>query len=84
MAMLSNLDLLRRVSPFSRLTVAQAEAIGSAVVKRRFKRGRCWWNRARSPMRSPVADRACPCHGRRQPRARVILATLVQATTWAR
>ena len=39
MAMLSNLDLLRRVPLFSRLTVAQAEAIGSAVVKRRFKRG---------------------------------------------
>ena len=39
MAMLSNLDLLRRVPLCSRLTVAQAEAIGSAVVKRRFKRG---------------------------------------------
>ena len=39
MAMLSNLDLLRRVPLFSRLTVAQAEAISHAVVKRRFKRG---------------------------------------------
>jgi len=39
MAMLSNLDLLRRVPLFSRLTVAQAEAISNAVVKRRFKRG---------------------------------------------
>lgn len=39
MAMVSNLDLLRRVPLFSRLTAAQAEALGSAVHKRRFKRG---------------------------------------------
>lgn len=37
--MLSNLDLLRRVPLFSLLTVAQAEVISGAVVKRRFKRG---------------------------------------------
>jgi len=37
--MLSNLDLLRRVPLFSLLTAAQAEVLGSAVVKRRFKRG---------------------------------------------
>ncbi len=37
--MLSNLDLLRRVPLFALLTVAQAEVISGAVVKRRFKRG---------------------------------------------
>lgn len=37
--MLTNLDLLRRVPLFSLLTAAQAQVIGSAVVKRRFKRG---------------------------------------------
>ena len=37
--MLSNLDLLRRVPLFSLLTVAQAELISGAVIKRRFKRG---------------------------------------------
>jgi CRP/FNR family cyclic AMP-dependent transcriptional regulator len=36
--MLSNLDLLRRVPLFSQLTPAQSEILGSAVVKRRFKR----------------------------------------------
>ena len=36
--MLSNLDLLRRVPLFSLLTVAQAEVISGAVIKRRFKR----------------------------------------------
>lgn len=39
MSMLSNLDLIRRVPLFSVLTPAQAEAVASAVVKRRFKRG---------------------------------------------
>ena len=39
MAMLTNLDLMRRVPLFARLTVAQAEALSSAVVKRRYKRG---------------------------------------------
>ena len=37
--LLSNLDLLRRVPLFSLLTVAQAEVISGAVIKRRFKRG---------------------------------------------
>ncbi len=37
--MLSNLDLLRRVPLFSLLTVAQAEVISGAVIKKRFKRG---------------------------------------------
>ena len=37
--MLSNLDLLRRVPLFSLLTVAQAEVISGAVIKRRFKLG---------------------------------------------
>ena len=37
--MWSNLDLLRRVPLFSLLTVAQAEVLSGAVVKRRFKRG---------------------------------------------
>ena len=37
--MLSNFDLLRRVPLFSLLTVAQAEVISGAVIKRRFKRG---------------------------------------------
>lgn len=39
MAMLSNLDLIRRVPLFSMLTHAQAEAIAEGVVKRRFRRG---------------------------------------------
>jgi CRP/FNR family cyclic AMP-dependent transcriptional regulator len=39
MAMLSNLDLIRRVPLFSMLTQAQAEAISESVVKRRFRRG---------------------------------------------
>ena len=39
MAMLSNLDLIRRVPLFSMLTQAQAESIAESVVKRRFRRG---------------------------------------------
>jgi CRP-like cAMP-binding protein len=39
MAMLSNLDLIRRVPLFSMLTQAQAEAIADGVVKRRYRRG---------------------------------------------
>lgn len=39
MAIVTNLDLLRRVPLFSRLTDAQAQALGDAVHKRRFKRG---------------------------------------------
>ena len=39
MAMLSNLDLIRRVPLFSLLTTAQAESIAESVVKRRFRRG---------------------------------------------
>ncbi len=39
MAMLSNLDLIRRVPLFSRLTTDQAQSIADSVVKRRFKRG---------------------------------------------
>ena len=39
MAMLSNLDLIRRVPLFSMLTSTQAEAVADAVVKRRFRRG---------------------------------------------
>jgi CRP-like cAMP-binding protein len=37
--MLSNLDLIRRVSLFSMLTHEQAEALASTVSKKRFKRG---------------------------------------------
>ncbi|MFG6448060.1 Crp/Fnr family transcriptional regulator [Roseateles sp. BYS180W] len=39
MAMLSNLDLIRRVPLFSMLTADQAQSIADSVVKRRFKRG---------------------------------------------
>ena len=39
MAMLSNLDLIRRVPLFSMLTQSQAEAIAEGVVKRRYRRG---------------------------------------------
>ena len=39
MAMLSNLDLIRRVPLFSMLTTDQAQSIADSVVKRRFKRG---------------------------------------------
>ena len=39
MSMLSNLDLIRRVSLFSTLTPEQAEALAEAVSKKRFKRG---------------------------------------------
>ena len=39
MTMLSNLDLIRRVSLFSMLTPEQAEALAAAVSKQRFKRG---------------------------------------------
>ena len=39
MAMLSNLDLIRRVPLFSMLTAAQAESIAESVVKRRYRRG---------------------------------------------
>jgi CRP-like cAMP-binding protein len=37
--MVSNLELIRRVPLFSMLTASQAEAVASAVVKSRFKRG---------------------------------------------
>jgi CRP-like cAMP-binding protein len=37
--MLSNLELIRRVPLFSTLSPAQAEVVGAAVVKRRFRRG---------------------------------------------
>ena len=39
MAMLSNLDLIRRVPLFSMLTSTQAEAVAEGVVKRRYRRG---------------------------------------------
>jgi len=39
MPMLSNLDLIRRVSLFSMLTPPQAEALAGTVSKKRFKRG---------------------------------------------
>ena len=39
MAMLSNLDLIRRVPLFSMLTNDQAQGIADNVVKRRFRRG---------------------------------------------
>ena len=39
MTMLSNLDLIRRVSLFSMLTPEQAEALAATVSKKRFKRG---------------------------------------------
>lgn len=39
MAMLSNLDLIRRVPLFSMLTGEQAQSIADGVVKRRFRRG---------------------------------------------
>ena len=39
MAMVSNLDLIRRVPLFAMLTDAQASAVSDAVVKRRYKRG---------------------------------------------
>lgn len=39
MAILSKLDLIRRVPLFSMLTTAQAEGIANAVTNRRFKRG---------------------------------------------
>ncbi len=39
MAMLSNLDLIRRVPLFSLLTTDQAQGVADSVVKRRFRRG---------------------------------------------
>ena len=39
MAMISNLDLIRRVPLFSLLTNDQAQGIADSVVKRRFRRG---------------------------------------------
>lgn len=39
MAILSNLELIRRVPLFSTLTPVQAETVAAAVVKKRFKRG---------------------------------------------
>jgi CRP-like cAMP-binding protein len=39
MAMLSNLDLIRRVPLFSMLTNEQAQGIADSIVKRRFRRG---------------------------------------------
>src|SRR5512146_2573359 len=39
MAMLSNLDLIRRVPLFSLLTNEQAQSIADSVVKRRYRRG---------------------------------------------
>ncbi|WP_295642427.1 Crp/Fnr family transcriptional regulator [uncultured Methylibium sp.] len=39
MAMLSNLDLIRRVPLFSLLTGEQAQAIAEGVIKRRYRRG---------------------------------------------
>jgi len=39
MAMVSNLELIRRVPLFAKLTAAQAESVAAAVIKIRFKRG---------------------------------------------
>lgn len=39
MSMLTNLDLIRRVPLFAKLTPAQAESLAGAVDKQRFKRG---------------------------------------------
>ena len=47
MAMVSDLDLLRRVPLFTLLTVEQAEFLGSAVTKKRFRRGEVLVERGR-------------------------------------
>jgi CRP/FNR family transcriptional regulator, cyclic AMP receptor protein len=39
MAMLTNLDLIRRVPLFSLLTIEQAQTVADGVVKRRYRRG---------------------------------------------
>jgi CRP-like cAMP-binding protein len=39
MAMLSNLDLIRRVPLFSMMTTEQAQTVADGVVKRRYRRG---------------------------------------------
>jgi len=41
MALLSNLELIRRVPLFAQLSTSQAEALVGAVTKQRFKRGEC-------------------------------------------
>ena len=39
MALLSNLELIRRVPLFAQLTTAQAQSLVGSVSKQRFKRG---------------------------------------------
>lgn len=58
--MLSNLDLLRRVPLFSLLTVAQAEVISGAVIKRRFKRGEALVEQGQNPMPCSFCSQGAP------------------------
>ena len=51
MAMLSSLDLIRRVPLFSMLSIEQAQAIADAIVKRRYRRGRSWLSTIRNRTR---------------------------------
>ena len=66
MAMLSNLDLIRRVPLFSLLTNEQAQGIADSVVKRRFRRGEIVVE-PRQEVRTPCSSCSpqSPCaHGR--------------------
>ena len=71
MAMLSNLDLIRRVPLFSMLTNDQAQAIADSVVKRRFRRGEIIVEHGQEVERAVhPAHRPCPRPDRRPARPR--------------
>ena len=61
MAMLSNLDLIRRVPLFSLLTTDQAQSIADSVVKRRFKRGVALASTANALQALPKLRNLLPC-----------------------
>ena len=60
MAMLSNLDLIRRVPLFSMLTNEQAQGIADSVVKRRMRRGELVIEAGRKSNALFILYRPCP------------------------
>ena len=79
MAMLSNLDLIRRVPLFSLLTNEQAQGIADSVVKRRFRRGEIVVEQARSRMPCSSCSPAGPASLTADSRGREVILAVLQS-----
>jgi len=70
MAILTNLDLIRRAPLFAMLTNTQARAVSDAIVKRRNRKGENIVEQGKKSNAVHRADRARPGHQRGWQRAR--------------